>query len=70
MESRAGNAAVERSPETARCMRPDIEIIVEWQFGGVGYANDRRLSQPEPVFNLANVQQNMPAIRRLPAFTR
>jgi len=46
MECGARSAVIERRPEAARGVRPDVEIIVEWQFGSVGYADDRRPAQP------------------------
>jgi hypothetical protein len=39
-------AVIERTPEAARGVRLDVEVIVEWQFGGVGYADGRRAAQP------------------------
>ena len=70
MECGACGAAVERTPEAARGMRPDIEVIVEWQFGGVSPVYHWRLAQPEPMLDPANAQQNMPAVRRLAEFAR
>ena len=35
MECGARGAVIERTPEAARGVRSDVEVIVEWQFGGV-----------------------------------
>ena len=45
-----------------------LEIRVERQFGGVRRACDQRLSQPKPVLEPTNTQQNVPAIGGLPEF--
>jgi hypothetical protein len=70
VEGRAGGAIIERPPEATCGMRPDIEIIVEWQFGGVRPAYHWRLAQPQPMLDPANAQQNVPAVRRLTEFAR
>jgi hypothetical protein len=70
VECGACGAAVERTAEAARGMRPDIKGIVEWQFGGVKPVYHWRLAQPEPMLDPANAQQNMPAVRRLAEFAR
>ncbi len=70
MESGTGCAPVERTPETPRGMRADLEIIIEGQFGCVRLADHRRLFQPEPMFDPANAQEDVPAIRRLPELAR
>jgi hypothetical protein len=70
MECWASGAVIECTPEAARGVRPDVEVIVEWQFGSVGSADGRRRSQPQPVFNSSNAQQNMPTVRRLAEFAR
>jgi hypothetical protein len=68
VEGRARCAAVERTPEAARGMRPNVEVIVKWQFGGVRPTCHWRFAQPEPMLDPANAQQNMPAVRRLTEF--
>ena len=68
MKRRASGAPIERPPETSRGVGANLEIIIERQFGGIRRADDRRLPQPQPVFDVPNAQENMPAIRGLPDF--
>jgi hypothetical protein len=49
-------------------MGADLEIVVEWQFGGVGLPGLRRLFQPKPMLASFDAQEDVPAVRRLPEF--
>ena len=62
-------APAERQPETARGMAANPEIAIEHQFSGVERVRDRWLLQPEPVLDVPNSQQDMPAVRGLPDIT-
>jgi hypothetical protein len=66
MESRASRMPIERAPEAARGMHADVENIVERQFGGVRFADDRCLFQKEPVLDPAKAEKNMPTVRCSP----
>ena len=70
MKCGASGAPLERPPETPRRMGADFEINVEWQFGGVGLPGLRLLFQPKPVLGSFDAQEDVPAVRRLPEFTR
>ena len=66
MKGGSGKAPVERQPEAARGVRATLEITIEHQFGGVGRVRDRWLLQPQPVLNVPNAQENVPAVLGLP----
>ena len=68
MERGTRGAPIERAPEPPRGMGADLEIIIQRQFGSVRRADDRRLSQPQPMLDAANAHENMPTIRGLPDF--
>ena len=68
MKCGTGRAPIERPPETSRGVGANLEIIVERQFGGVSRVRNRRLSQPKPMLNVPNAQENVPAVRGLPDF--
>jgi hypothetical protein len=54
--------------ESVRGKGANLEIIVEGQLGRVTRAYDMRLSQPQPVFDVLDPQENVPAIGGLPDF--
>lgn len=62
-------APAERQPETARGMAATLEIAIKHQFSGVARVRDRWLHQPQPVLDVPNAQQDMPAVRGLPDIT-
>ena len=64
MEGRAGRTPIERAPQAARGMHADVEDIVEQQFGGVRFADDRSLFQKESVLDPAKAQKNVPTVSR------
>ena len=68
MECGTRGAPIERAPKPPCGMRANLEIHVERQFGGVRRADEWRLSQPKPVLEPTNTQQNVPAIGGLPEF--
>ena len=68
MECGTRGAPIERAPEPPRGMGANLEIHVERQFGSVRRACDQRLSQPKPMLEPTNTQQNVPAIGGLPEF--
>ena len=59
---------VKAPPEPSRGVSANLEIVIKRQFGRVTLLGERRLSQPQPMFQPTNAQEDMPAIGRLPDF--
>jgi hypothetical protein len=68
MKGGTGGAPVERAPESARGMDTNLAVIVEGQLGCVARACDMRLSQPQPMLDVLDPQENVPAIGGPPHF--
>lgn len=68
MECGTRGAPIECAPEPPCGVGANLELHVERQFGSVRRACDQRLSQPKPVLEPTNTQQNVPAIGGLPEF--
>jgi hypothetical protein len=49
-------------------MGANLEILIERQFGSVSRVRNRQLSQPKPMLQPTNAQENVPAVRGLPDF--
>jgi hypothetical protein len=67
-ERRDRRAPVERPSESARSRGANLGIIVEGQLGCVTRACDMRLSQPQPMLDVLDPQENVPTIGGVPDF--
>lgn len=56
---------MEHSPQTARGVGTDSEVLIERQFGCIEFAGHRHLGEKEPVLDFAKTQHGVPAVRCL-----
>jgi hypothetical protein len=70
VQRRSRWTVVQRSPEPPRGMCTKFKVAIEWKLDRIGFGDDWCFPEPHAVFDAAQKQHGVPAIGRLPQFSR